>query len=73
MSAETWCTACKNSSREVPEELRMTAEQLKTIYPLVVYCPLKKTLIVANPSSSAQIVDMTKECKNYKHARAETK
>lgn len=68
MSLKTWCNTCVNSTAEIPSELKPVAAELKKFYPEIVYCKVKKAVLVANPSTPAQIVDMSKECDQYKQA-----
>jgi len=58
MSIETrWCYACRNHSKEIPEEFRETYNLLSKEYKHVVYCKKLNTLIVANDDMWIDKVD----------------
>jgi len=63
VSIETrWCYACKNHSKEVPDELKETYNLLSKEYKHIVYCKRQSALIVANDD---MWIDKTRECQFF--------
>lgn len=69
---EQWKSEGKNPDEEIrklKEERKKLIQymfnQLKSLYPAVIWCTKKKTFVCCNPKKPTTYVDMSKECEYF--------